>query len=130
MQTQWFGKYLQTARHSAGAKLLKQSPKFLKMKCQTNHNDQDCAIFVMRHMESFNGGPITKYDCGLKREGQFDQIEMLRKKYATKILLCNLNLNKDIVLPEAGVFAKLPRDVRQGILDEAFARKDQRLALI
>ncbi|PWA43661.1 hypothetical protein CTI12_AA531940 [Artemisia annua] len=59
----------------------------VKMSWQTNNNYVDCGIFAMRHMEMYSGN--RDFDAGFVPEGkeQKKQIEDLRKKYMTKILL-------------------------------------------
>lgn len=46
----------------------KLEPTIVKMSWQTNDNSTDCAIFVMRHMESYMGQPWTRWETGLDKE--------------------------------------------------------------
>lgn len=100
------------------------------MKWQTDGNDQDCAIFVMRHMEMFMGN--TKFDSGLTYESkkQQDQLWTLRKKYLAKILLCDMNVNKSMVIAECAEFAKIPKERRDQIKFEAWHRREERMKMI
>jgi len=118
--------------HPIALKVAFQLPRFPKMKCQTDLNDEDCGIFCMFHMETFMGGPISKYDCGLGRECEEHKswIVRLRTKYATKILTSDLNINKPIVLQEADEFSKIPAKQRKQTLYDAFQRKEERMQLI
>lgn len=81
-------------------------------------------------MEVYKGQPIKKWDCGLGKESQQQKkkIEKLRRKYATKILLHDLNLLKDNFLKEAENFAKIPLDEQEKILADALLRKNERVA--
>ncbi|KAJ9553564.1 hypothetical protein OSB04_017609 [Centaurea solstitialis] len=60
----------------------------------------------MRHMETFMGGNLSKWHCGFDREGdkQKLQIEYIRIKYISKILLSNINCNKEFVTAETFEF--------------------------
>ncbi|PWA51704.1 hypothetical protein CTI12_AA459710 [Artemisia annua] len=72
----------------------------MKMPWQTKHNFIDCGIFAMRHMETYSGK--KDFDAGFVKEGaeQDQQIEDLRKKYLSKILLSDYNENKHVVESE------------------------------
>lgn len=54
----------------------------------------------MRHMETYKGGPLAQWDCGLEKEGadQLLQIRKLRKRYCLKILLSEVNIMKPEVV--------------------------------
>lgn len=129
MQASFYYRYLFDILHPKASKLKKKEPKYVKMKCQTNLNENDCAIFVMRHMETFMGGQPSKYNCNLTYESHAQQKELweLRKKYLAKILLCDLNVNKDVVIQEANEFSKLPKERREHIKYEAWLRREDRM---
>lgn len=99
----------------------------------TKHNDIDCGVFAMRHMETYLFG--GEYDdlCGLRREGkeQQNQLDELRKKYAAKILLTDLNKKKADFEDEELSYRLLPLAQRQrfeaGAYGRCFARVSQML---
>lgn len=124
----YFSNLLVELKHKAAESLRKEDVKFAKLKWQTNGTDIDGGVFLMRHMETYQGGPITKYDSGLlvESEEQSRQIRKLRKKYATKILLSSLNIHVDLVLNESDAFARIPVKERKKILLEAYKRKEER----
>ena len=84
----------------------------------------------MRNMEFFMGGQLAKYSSGLLMESneQQEQIWLIRKKYLTKILLSDCNLNKTEVMNEASEFAKIPKKKREELKLEALRRKEARMA--
>ncbi|KAL4575467.1 hypothetical protein LXL04_022311 [Taraxacum kok-saghyz] len=112
--------------------LRKEVPKVVKMTCQTTANRMDCGIFVMRHMESYRGGPLGKYDCGLMRESEEQSKLMwkMRKKYATKIIMCRLNKHINIFLSESNEFGKIPAHERKAILLNAYHQREERMKLL
>lgn len=81
---------------------------------------------------NFPGGNIDKYDCGLVEESieQSKQIWDLRKKYVSKILLCDINKNKPTVQKEAIEFAKLDSKERLKILLEAYSKRENRMKMM
>ena len=69
----------------------------------------------MRHMETYLGGGEYDDRCGLRREGppQKIQLDELRKKYAAKILLSDINQKKPDFEVEAEAFKMLPLEEKQ-----------------
>lgn len=129
----YFVRYLQeTGQKKNISGLLEKSPVYAKLKCQTSKkdDDRDCGIVVMRNMEFFMGGQLAKYSSGLLMESneQQEQIWLIRKKYLTKILLSDCNLNKTEVMNEASEFAKIPKKKREELKLEALRRKEARMA--
>ncbi|XP_021721306.1 uncharacterized protein LOC110688857 [Chenopodium quinoa] len=88
--------------------LEKKSTKTLNMKWRSNKNYDDCGIFLMKHMETYNGEKDTEWDCGLqtKYEVQLKQLKKLRVKYCAKILLHKENTLHNQVLKYARVHSK------------------------
>ncbi|KAD6794592.1 hypothetical protein E3N88_05488 [Mikania micrantha] len=68
-------------------------------------NAADCGIFVMKHMEMFMGSHCRNFDCGFKTSEKHvrTQIQTLRKKYACRILLSDINVQKQKLLAKVGL---------------------------
>ncbi|GKF46496.1 hypothetical protein Tco_0136298 [Tanacetum coccineum] len=49
-----------------------------------SENLYDCGIFTMLHMENFNGGPASDFDCGLPSEKMVEFAKELDKKGPSK----------------------------------------------
>ena len=66
-------------------------PKILKMRWRTKQERIDCGIYMMAHMECYEGETVaTKWKSGFldeKDKGHREQIDNLRSKYAAKIVL-------------------------------------------
>nr|GMD50585.1 zinc finger BED domain-containing protein RICESLEEPER 2-like [Ipomoea batatas] len=54
--------------------------KRMPMKWQDTGNEVDCGVYLMRHMESYVGERVTKWDYGLTR-GDRLQFQMLHLRY-------------------------------------------------
>ncbi|GKE01498.1 hypothetical protein Tco_1389481 [Tanacetum coccineum] len=66
-----FARHLKLYGHKRHDRIAKANAKIGKLKWKTKANFQDCGIFSMLHMESFNGGSATTWDCGLVAESKF-----------------------------------------------------------
>uniref|UniRef100_A0A169WNP9 Ubiquitin-like protease family profile domain-containing protein n=1 Tax=Daucus carota subsp. sativus TaxID=79200 RepID=A0A169WNP9_DAUCS len=88
-------RYMVLKNHSKAKDIASLVPVRLEMKWRTEHNHIDCGLFVMRHMEHYQG--VSKnWDCGLAVEGkvQDQQLDVLRTRYAHQILLHECNKQK------------------------------------
>ena len=113
------------ARHSVVAKVKQTIPS---LKWKTMQNVRDYGLFTMVHMEYFNGGPISEFDFGLASESQ-DQLDMLRRlrfKFATKILLHEVNLQSEKMLKYAKDFGKKCASEMMKLVSEAFKNREER----
>ena len=133
IQKKLFVRFLHFVVHDMREKLHDDKTSFLKMDWQTKENVNDCGIFVMRHMETFKGRPMTRWQCGIinkESKEQSKQLNNLRRKYATKILLSDMNVKKRYFIGEAEEFEKKPREIKVKQLIAAFMSKDRRMAYI
>nr|GFA68188.1 ulp1 protease family, C-terminal catalytic domain-containing protein [Tanacetum cinerariifolium] len=82
----------------------------LEFTWQTTYNCVDYGVFLMRHMEIYKG--MHKLENGLAQEGlvQQEQLNDLRRKYATKILLADINEHKEALKRKVSVYNKLTRE--------------------
>lgn len=76
------------------------------MEWRTNNNITDCGVFVMRHMETYMGGGAFCQDLKKPGIGQSVQIKQLRVKYVAKIILMEINEEKQKILKEAEAYVK------------------------
>ncbi|KAJ0692299.1 hypothetical protein HanPI659440_Chr15g0584291 [Helianthus annuus] len=91
-------------------------------------NHTDSGVFLMCHMDTYMGENIKEYHCGIfaKCSGQVNQLKVLRRKYATRILLSELNLKKQEILVEANHFHCLRKEEKNNILDYAIKNWNNR----
>ncbi|KAL8233477.1 hypothetical protein R6Q59_019577 [Mikania micrantha] len=92
--------YLHNWKHPKAEQLEALEITRLQLKWATSGNIKDCGVFTMRHMECFMGCPESEFACGFAETaaGISNQIGALRKKYAARILLSNINKMKNDVL--------------------------------
>ncbi|KAL4591985.1 hypothetical protein LXL04_004962 [Taraxacum kok-saghyz] len=82
----------------------------------TKKNKVDCGVFVMRHMKTYKGEHMDKWDARLEiKDGgsQQEQLNELRRKYVTKMLLSDMNLKKDLVVGKLHVYDNIPENIRK-----------------
>ncbi|KAD4584565.1 hypothetical protein E3N88_22166 [Mikania micrantha] len=96
--------YLRQWKNPKVERLLMESIQPVQLEWATTDNVTDCGIFTMRHMEMFMGS-YKKFECGFKKveSQQKKQINTLRKKYASRILISSINVHREKVLKEAGL---------------------------
>ncbi|KAL4566080.1 hypothetical protein LXL04_030190 [Taraxacum kok-saghyz] len=128
----FFSRFLAEKKHPSAEVISKKQVKCAKMKWQTVYNDIDCGIFAIRHLECYTGGVISKFDCGLVKESeqQSSQLIKLRKKYATKILMSDLNIKMKSFLEDANNFLKIEESTRKNILYNAYKDRQKRFDFI
>nr|GFA15803.1 ulp1 protease family, C-terminal catalytic domain-containing protein [Tanacetum cinerariifolium] len=93
--------------HHKAIAIGKVKPVRLEYNWQSRSNFIDCGIFLMRHMKIYKG--MHKMEDGLAQEGfdQQKQLNDLRKKYATKILLADINKQIQALMRKVNIFDKL-----------------------
>ncbi|PWA53295.1 Peptidase C48, SUMO/Sentrin/Ubl1 [Artemisia annua] len=123
-----FAHHLELHRHKRYASIKKLNAKIPRLKWSTRSNYRDCGVFSMLHMESYMGEAPSKWDCGLVAESkeQFDMLRRLRFKFATKMLLHELNVHREKMLDEAKEFDKLDCEVKMEIIVQARMNRKQR----
>ncbi|XP_035843809.1 uncharacterized protein LOC118490346 [Helianthus annuus] len=121
--------YLRETKHPAAEDILSCEPNRLELKWRTRNNSNDCGIFAMRHMEYFKGETTKNWNCGLRKESpdQVYDLNDLRLKYLAKILLSDLNTNKEFVLDEVRQFKALDLASRKEHMKDAYKRINRRV---
>ncbi|PWA79651.1 hypothetical protein CTI12_AA202940 [Artemisia annua] len=108
----FFCDYLKKKNHPKFHIMRFCKPNILKMAWRTRRNESDCGIFVMRHMETYNGQKVEEWNSGFRNEGegQQGQLKTLRRKYVAKILLSDENLHRKKIISESIEFLSLPAE--------------------
>nr|GMD74897.1 uncharacterized protein LOC109175178 [Ipomoea batatas] len=84
-------------------KIQKLKVKRMKMAWRDNRNKIDCGVFLMRHMETFRGQLPELWNCGLQKENN-DQLNALRVKYLTALVMSDLNEHRARNIHQAAEF--------------------------
>ncbi|PWA80919.1 hypothetical protein CTI12_AA190060 [Artemisia annua] len=110
-------------------------PKILKMKWRTKEEKTDCGVYMMAHMESYEGETtVAKWKTGLldeKHKGHREQLGNLRSKYAAKIILHEENEDKIKVMMTEYAYkfaAQYPdEETIKKVINEAVKEKKEEL---
>ena len=131
LQIRLFLGYLEFVNHPNFHSLRKEVCKRLEMSWRTEDNCIDSGVYLMRHMETYMGSALKNWKCGFRNEEviQQNQICELRKKYTSKILKSELNMNKSRVMLEVEEYLSKPNDVKDKLLKTRFTRIQKRLSL-
>ncbi|PWA41312.1 ulp1 protease family, C-terminal catalytic domain-containing protein [Artemisia annua] len=118
--------YLDQVKNQKVERIRNAKPTRMQMKWRTKNNHVDCGVFLMLHMETYHG--LMNWECGLFSESdkQKRQLNLLRAKYATKILLSELNLIKNKFLKLVQAFEKKSEDERRKMIEYAIAHRNER----
>ncbi|GJS22675.1 peptidase C48, SUMO/sentrin/Ubl1 [Tanacetum coccineum] len=106
-----FLEYLQKHQHPCVEKLSKDKPaKVLKMKWKTEKNKIDSGLYMMMHMELYQGESATNWKTDIVQENNRDyeiQMTSMRMRYLTKILIHEMNTKRGFM---SGYAKKLSED--------------------
>ncbi|MFS8016357.1 hypothetical protein Hanom_Chr15g01367641 [Helianthus anomalus] len=77
-------------------------PHRLDFDWKTSGNKVDCGVFVMRHMETWFGVTVDKWDSGFPLEPgpKKATLTQLRKKYTVKLVTSSVNKYRDRIMAE------------------------------
>ncbi|XP_035832787.1 uncharacterized protein LOC118481691 [Helianthus annuus] len=128
--------YLKSVGHEKADDIKNITPVRMQMKWRTQYNGIDCGIFTMRHMECYHGEPVEKWDCGFNVEyeqpardknkkpinKQTAQLEDLRRKFIAKILLHEINEQRDYVIEDSKKFRDLSAKLKKQSYDTSLDR--------
>lgn len=92
--------YLKMVLHPKSEIMEKKDIEIMKMDWRTETNVIDCAVFTMRHMETYMGGGVRHWDAGLQAKGKQQKmlLNRLRQKYTAKFIMSTINsLREDVI---------------------------------
>nr|GLL49711.1 uncharacterized protein LOC109164944 [Ipomoea trifida] len=75
-------------------------PKRMQMSWRNRTILEDSDIYTMRHMESYLGQGVSRWECGIVK-GDMHMLNDLRKKFMHDILVSNINSHKHFVIQRA-----------------------------
>ncbi|PWA44830.1 hypothetical protein CTI12_AA515750 [Artemisia annua] len=101
-----FVDYLRRVKHPSCTKLLTAKPKYVKVPWITKCIDKYSGVFVIRCMETYLGVGCFLYYLKKEEEGVKTELKMLRMKMLRKMILLEINDQREVILKEANVFVK------------------------
>ncbi|KAI3725255.1 hypothetical protein L1987_65036 [Smallanthus sonchifolius] len=127
-----FDGYLSRVSHPRAYQIKQAKISRMEMPWQTLENKFDCGVFMMRHMETFKGRTTKDWQCGLTCESEKQQHELndLRRKYVTTMLLHDINTSKEFIISELKDYLKMDDDVKRHLHGTARRQILQRLVKV
>ncbi|PWA88475.1 ulp1 protease family, C-terminal catalytic domain-containing protein [Artemisia annua] len=122
-----FSKHLERYKHPKASDVRDKKTTIMKLKWGTKNNEVDCGVFLMMHMENYNGETATKWNLGFPTEEENQTMELIkmRVKYATKMLMHEVNKNRAMMSEKANQFAReyTDKDEKQQMIKENIKKK-------
>ncbi|PWA63421.1 hypothetical protein CTI12_AA349270 [Artemisia annua] len=127
-----FSRYLESHKHKKASDIATKKTTLMKLKWATKQNVIDCGVFVMMHMEHYGGEALKNWKFDFPKEGNNQELEIIRMriKYATKMLMHELNIHRGMINEEAFEFAKKHTDkaMMQKMIREEIDKKKEEQA--
>ncbi|KAJ8437565.1 hypothetical protein Cgig2_017918 [Carnegiea gigantea] len=83
--------YMYKTLHPRSRKIKEFDIEYLELPWQDEVNVHDCGIFVMRHMESYQGQDSSCWDAGFGKKNKEQYLRLLRSIYCARILTHPIN---------------------------------------
>ena len=99
----------------------------MKLNWGTKENVIDCGVFLMMHMEHYEGETAKNWKLEFPKEGADQEMAIIRMraKYATKMLMHELNIHREKMSEETHEFARTYTDkaLKQKMIRDAIDKK-------
>ncbi|GKD91088.1 ulp1 protease family, C-terminal catalytic domain-containing protein [Tanacetum coccineum] len=98
-----FSMHLKEVQHQRAKDVLNKKPTILRPKWGTKDNNTDCGVFLMMHMENYNGETARNWNLEFptKEKGNTYDIIKMRMRFAAKILTHEINIHHENISKEA-----------------------------
>uniref|UniRef100_A0A803MF38 Ubiquitin-like protease family profile domain-containing protein n=1 Tax=Chenopodium quinoa TaxID=63459 RepID=A0A803MF38_CHEQI len=78
----------------------------VEMRWKSNQNKHDCGVFLMKHMETYEGQCQKQWNSGLEKDN-FEQMKRLLVEYCGKIITSEVNEERKRMLKMARKWSKI-----------------------
>ncbi|GKC46760.1 ulp1 protease family, C-terminal catalytic domain-containing protein [Tanacetum coccineum] len=116
--------------HPRGKDVLNKKPTILRPKWGTKENNTDCGVFLMMHMENYNGenARIWNLEFPTEEKGNKYDIIKMRMRFAAKMLTHEINIHREEISKQALEFVDRNKEkkAREVLLLEAIRVKKQK----
>ncbi|GKC31198.1 ulp1 protease family, C-terminal catalytic domain-containing protein, partial [Tanacetum coccineum] len=126
----WVSRRGHGVKHPRAKDVLNKKPTIIMPKWGTTENNTDCGIFLMMHMEHYNGETAKNWNLEFPTEKQGNTLDIIkmRVRLTTKILSHEINIHREKTSTEAQEFARLntDKDSRKKMINEAIKKKKEK----
>ncbi|GJR25357.1 ulp1 protease family, C-terminal catalytic domain-containing protein [Tanacetum coccineum] len=125
-----FSMHLKEVQYPRAKEVLNKKPTILRPKWGTEENNTDCGVFLMMHMENYNGENARNWNLEFEteKEGNRYDIIKMRMRFAIKILSHEINIHREEMSKQALEFADRNKEkkAREVLIREAIRVKKER----
>ncbi|GJW25233.1 ulp1 protease family, C-terminal catalytic domain-containing protein [Tanacetum coccineum] len=125
-----FSMYLKEVQHPKAKEVLNKKPTILRPKWGTKENNTDCGVFLMMHMENYNGENARNWELEFPTEEQGNRCDIIkmRMRFAAKMLTHEINIHREEMSKQALEFAENNKEkkAREELIKEAIKVKKQK----
>ncbi|GJX37755.1 ulp1 protease family, C-terminal catalytic domain-containing protein [Tanacetum coccineum] len=125
-----FSMHLKEVQHPRAKDVLNKKPTILRPKWGTKENNTDCGVFLMMHMENYNGENARNWNLEFptEEEGNRYDIIKMRMRFAAKMLSHEINIHREEMSKQALEFAETNKEkkAREELIKEAIKVKKQK----
>ncbi|GKD09637.1 hypothetical protein Tco_1189322, partial [Tanacetum coccineum] len=110
--------------------VLNKKPTILRPKWGTEENNTDCGVFLMMHMENYNGENVRNWNLEFltEEEGNRYDIIKMRMRFAAKMLSYEISIHCEEMSKQALEFAGRNKEkkAREALIKEAIRVKKEK----
>ncbi|GKB37124.1 ulp1 protease family, C-terminal catalytic domain-containing protein [Tanacetum coccineum] len=125
-----FSMHLKEVQHPRAKEVLNKKPTILRPKWGTEENNTDCGVFLMMHMENYNGENARNWNLEFptEEEGNRYDIIKMRMRFAAKMLTHEIKIHREETSKQALEFADRNKEkkAREELIREAIRVKKQK----
>ncbi|PWA41512.1 Peptidase C48, SUMO/Sentrin/Ubl1 [Artemisia annua] len=103
MQKKLLSRYLESHNHEKAAEIASKKTTVMKVKLATKENVIDCGIFLMMHVEQYDGETAKNWNLELPKEGREQEIEIIKIRIKLQNVLQVQNDGKEMEDSEVGL---------------------------
>nr|GFB62454.1 ulp1 protease family, C-terminal catalytic domain-containing protein [Tanacetum cinerariifolium] len=122
--------HLEKVEHPRAKDVLNKKLIILRPKWGTKENDTDCGIFLMMHIEYYNGKTAKNWNLEFSTEEEGNRLNIIkmRVRLATKIRSHEINIHREKISTEAQEFARrdTEKNLRKKMIKEAIKTKKEK----
>ncbi|GKF34609.1 hypothetical protein Tco_0107809 [Tanacetum coccineum] len=122
--------HLKEVQHPRAQEVLNKKPTILRPKWGTDENNTDCGVFLMMHMENYNGENARNWNLEFptKEEGNRYDLIKIRMRFAAKMLSHEINIHREEISKQALEFADRNKEkkAREALIREAIRVKKKK----
>ncbi|GJV92575.1 hypothetical protein Tco_1540388 [Tanacetum coccineum] len=125
-----FSMHLKEVQHQRANDVLKKKPTILRPKWGTKKNNTDCGVFLMMHMENYNGENAKNWNLEFPTEEKGNRYDIIKMtmRFAAKMLTHDINIHREEMSKQALEFAEYnkKKKVREALIREAIRVKKEK----